>query len=222
MTIYSRPSIEKNCLILIKVTVTDQLKIIHNKIKANQAQSDLDKLAAKTSALPSGELRKYEYLTGEDIGYQPSVLKEKKFDYSLFGKTFTKGLDKEGKEGGLLKRLKNIENAQKILDKSEYDEDEDENKKTERDIYQGSIEGMKGLKLPVETEIKDEESQMYLKNNLNQIKNFFSIFMNININIKGFSIILLMKKKRVLTTKHFHLKLKVLTFLMSMVLCMSS
>ena len=46
-------------------------------------------------------------------------------------------------------------------------------KKTERDINQGSIEGMKGLKLPGETESKDEESQMYLKNNLNQIKNFF-------------------------------------------------
>ena len=82
-------------------------------------------------------------------------------------------MDKEDKEGGLLKRLKNIENAQKKLDKSEYDEDEDEKKKTERDINQGSIEGMKGLKLPGETESKDEESQMYLKNNLNQIKNFF-------------------------------------------------
>ena len=82
-------------------------------------------------------------------------------------------MDKEDKEGGLLKRLKNIENAQKKLDKSEYDEDEDEKKQTERDINQGSIEGMKGLKLPGETESKDEESQMYLKNNLNQIKNFF-------------------------------------------------
>ena len=38
-------------------------------------------------------------------------------------------MDKEDKEGGLLKRLKNIENAQKKLDKSEYDEDEDEKKK---------------------------------------------------------------------------------------------
>ena len=46
------------------MTVTDQLKIIDNKIKANQAQYDLDRLTAKISALPSGELRKYEYLTG--------------------------------------------------------------------------------------------------------------------------------------------------------------
>ena len=33
------------------MTVNDQLKIIDNKIKANQAQYDLDRLAAKISAL---------------------------------------------------------------------------------------------------------------------------------------------------------------------------
>ena len=44
--------------------VTDQLKIIDNKIKANQAQYDLDRLAAKISAYSSGDSRKYEYLTG--------------------------------------------------------------------------------------------------------------------------------------------------------------
>ena len=35
----------------MKMTVTDQLKIIDKKIKANQAQYDLDRLAAKRSAL---------------------------------------------------------------------------------------------------------------------------------------------------------------------------
>ena len=44
--------------------VTDQLKTIDNKIKENQAQYDLDRLAAKISAYSSGDLRKYEYLTG--------------------------------------------------------------------------------------------------------------------------------------------------------------
>ena len=33
------------------MTVADQLKIIENKVKANQAQYDLDRLAAKISAL---------------------------------------------------------------------------------------------------------------------------------------------------------------------------
>ena len=62
------------------MTVTDQLKIIDNKIKANQAQYDLDRLAAKISSYYSGDLRKYEYLTGEDWEYKPSVVEETKFD----------------------------------------------------------------------------------------------------------------------------------------------
>ena len=55
------------------MTLTDQLKIIDNKIKVNQAQYDLDRLAAKISAYSSGDLREYRYLTGEDLGYKPSV-----------------------------------------------------------------------------------------------------------------------------------------------------
>ena len=43
------------------MTVTDQLKIIDNKIKANQAQFDLDRLTAKISAYSPGGLRKYGY-----------------------------------------------------------------------------------------------------------------------------------------------------------------
>ena len=83
------------------MTVTDQIKIIDNKIKAIQAQYDLDRLTAKISALSSGELRKYEYLTGEDLGYRPSVLEQTKFD-------FNKGEDEDDKKEGLFKRLKNI------------------------------------------------------------------------------------------------------------------
>ena len=49
------------------MTVTDQLKIIDSKIKANQAHYDLDRLAAKISTYTSSDLRKYEYLTGEDL-----------------------------------------------------------------------------------------------------------------------------------------------------------
>ena len=63
--------------------VTDQLKIFDNKIKANEAQYDLDRLAAKISAHSSGDLRKYEYLTGEDLEYKPSVFEQAKFEYSL-------------------------------------------------------------------------------------------------------------------------------------------
>ena len=92
------------------MTVTDQLKIIDNKIKANQAQYDLDRLAAKISAYSSGDLRKYEYLTGEDLGYKPSVFEQAKFDYSPLGNIFTKGLDEYDQKEGIFKRLENIKN----------------------------------------------------------------------------------------------------------------
>ena len=38
---------------------TNQVKIIDNKIKANEAEYDLNRLAAKISALLSNYLRKY-------------------------------------------------------------------------------------------------------------------------------------------------------------------
>ena len=50
------------------MAITHQLKILDNRIKANKAQYDLDREATKISALSSGELEKYEYLTGEDLG----------------------------------------------------------------------------------------------------------------------------------------------------------
>ena len=71
------------------MTVSDQLKRIDNKMKANQAQYDLDRLAAKLSAYSSGDLRKYKYLTVQDLGYKPSVVEEAKFHYSPSGKVFT-------------------------------------------------------------------------------------------------------------------------------------
>ena len=51
-------------------------------------------------------------MTGEDLGYKPSVIEQAKFDYSPLGKIFTKGLDKDDKDDekeGLFKRMNNIE-----------------------------------------------------------------------------------------------------------------
>ena len=62
------------------MTLTEQLMILDDKIKANKAQYDLDREAAKISALSSGELEKYEYLTGEDLEYQTDVIQKVKFE----------------------------------------------------------------------------------------------------------------------------------------------
>ena len=69
------------------MTLTEQFKILDNKIKANKAQYDLDRKASKISGLSSGELEKYEYLTGKDLGYKPKVLEKVKFQYSPLGET---------------------------------------------------------------------------------------------------------------------------------------
>ena len=45
------------------MTITDQIKILDKKIMENEAQYDLDRKAAKISALLSTNLDKYEYLT---------------------------------------------------------------------------------------------------------------------------------------------------------------
>ena len=70
-----------------------------NKIKANQAQYDLDRLAAKISAYSSGDLRKYEYLTSEDLGYKPSVIEQAKFHYSPLGMSRSKAFKKDEAKG---------------------------------------------------------------------------------------------------------------------------
>ena len=81
----------------------------------NEAQYDLDRKAAKISALSSNNLDKYEYLTGEDLGLKPNTIEQARFEYSTFGKIFNKGLNKDDKEEGLFRRLENIENAPKKL-----------------------------------------------------------------------------------------------------------
>ena len=91
------------------MTITNQNKILDRKILQNEAQYDLDRKAAKISALFSNNLDKYEYLTGEDLGLKPSTIEQAKFEYSPLGKIFNKGLDKDDKKEGLFKRLKNIE-----------------------------------------------------------------------------------------------------------------
>ena len=73
------------------MAVTDQLRIIDNKIKANQAQYDLNRLVVKISAYSYGDLRKYKYLTSEDLGYKPNVFEQAKFGYSSLGNIFNKG-----------------------------------------------------------------------------------------------------------------------------------
>ena len=91
------------------MTRKEQVKILDDKIKANNAQYDLDRMNAEISAYSCSDLPKYEYLTKTDLGYKADAFEQAKFEYSPLGKVFTDGLDTSDKNEGLLKRLKNIE-----------------------------------------------------------------------------------------------------------------
>ena len=91
------------------MTRKEQVRIFDNKIEANNAQYNLDRMNAEISAYSSGDLPKYEYLTKKDLRYKPDAFEQAKFEYSPLGNVFTDGLDKSDRNEGFLKRLKNIE-----------------------------------------------------------------------------------------------------------------
>ena len=64
--------------------------------------------------MSSNNLDKYELLTGEDLGLKPSTIEQAKFKYSPLGKIFNKGLSEDDKKEGVLKRLKNLEDTNKV------------------------------------------------------------------------------------------------------------
>ena len=64
---------------------------INDQIRDEKLQY-INREAAKTSALSSGKIHKYEYLTGEDIlpSNQQQIIEQAKFNYSPLGKAFEK------------------------------------------------------------------------------------------------------------------------------------
>ena len=63
---------------------------IDNKIKYEKLQYDINREAAKISAVFSGKIDNYEYLTGEEIfsPNQSRIIEQAKFTYSPLGKAF--------------------------------------------------------------------------------------------------------------------------------------
>ena len=88
------------------MTRKEQNKILDDKIKANNAQYNSDRMNAEISAYYSGYLPKYEYLTKKDLGYKPDAFEQAKFEYSALGSVFTDGLDKSDKKRRSFKKIK--------------------------------------------------------------------------------------------------------------------
>ena len=65
---------------------------IIDQIKDEKLQCDINREAAEISALSSGKIHKYEYLTGEDIlpSSNQQIIEQTRFTYSPLGKAFDK------------------------------------------------------------------------------------------------------------------------------------
>ena len=85
---------------------------IDDQIRDEKLQYNINREAAKISALSSGKIHKYEYLTGEDIlpSNQQQIIKQARLSYSPLGKAFEKQIktteDQGQKQTDALKDLK--------------------------------------------------------------------------------------------------------------------
>ena len=88
---------------------------IDDKIRDEKLQYDINREAAKISALSSNKFDKYEYLTGEEIlpSNQKQMIQQAKFTYSPLGKAFEKQIKTIEDQGE--KQIKAIEDHGKQL-----------------------------------------------------------------------------------------------------------
>ena len=97
---------------------------INDQIRDEKLQYDINREAAKISALSWGKIHKYEYYTGEDIlpSNQQQIIEQSKFTYSPSGKAFEKLVktieDQGQKQVKALEELKPKEQTKPIEDKS--------------------------------------------------------------------------------------------------------
>ena len=76
---------------------------INDQIRDEKLRYNINREAAKLSALSLGKIHKYEYLTGEDIlpSNQQQIIEQARFTYSPLGKAFekqTKAIEDQGQK----------------------------------------------------------------------------------------------------------------------------
>ena len=102
---------------------------IEDQIKDEKLQYDIKREGAKISALSSGKIDKYEYLTGEEIlpSNQQRIIEQAKFTYSPLGKAFekeTKTIEDQGEKQikAIQVNKKQLANTQEITIKNIFPE----------------------------------------------------------------------------------------------------
>ena len=108
---------------------------IEDQIKDEKLQYDINREAAKISALSSGKLDKYEYLTGEEIlpSNQQQIIQQAKFNYLPLGKAIEK--QRKTVEDRVKKQVEAIQDSKQLLNINKDDHKDKLLLSKEREIF---------------------------------------------------------------------------------------
>ena len=123
---------------------------IEDQNKNEKLQYDINREAAKISALSSGKIDKYEYLTGEEIlpSNQQQIIQQAKFTYSPLGKAFEKQIKTIEDQGK--KQVKAIQDNKQLVNINKDDDYKDKlllskEKEIFKDIYNERLDKIEEL-----------------------------------------------------------------------------
>ena len=123
---------------------------IEDQIKDEKLQYDINREAAKISALSSGKIDKYEYLTGEELlpSNQQQIIQQAKFAYSPLGKALEKQIKTIEDQGK--KQVKAIQDNKQLVNINKDDDYKDKlllSKEREifKDIYNKRLDKIEEL-----------------------------------------------------------------------------
>ena len=108
---------------------------IDDQIRDEKLQYEINKEAAEISALSSGKIDKYEYLTGKDIlpSNQQQIIEQAKFTYSPLGKAFEKQIKTIEDQGK--KQIKAIQDQGQVKTIKQYSYDSEGTPFTSKQKY---------------------------------------------------------------------------------------
>ena len=123
---------------------------IEDQIKDGKLQYDINREAAKKSALSSGKIDKYEYLTGEEIlpSNQQQIIQQAKFNNSPLGKALEKQRKTIEDQGE--KQVKAIQDNKKLVKINKDDDYKDKlllsrEREIFKDIYNKKLDKIEEL-----------------------------------------------------------------------------
>ena len=156
---------------------------IEDQIKDEKLQYDINREAAKISALSSGKIDKYEYLTGEEILplNQQQITQQAKFNYFSLGKTLEKQRKTIENQGE--KKIKTIQdNRKQLISGNDYKNRLLISKEREifKDIHNKRLDKIKELDNKIDDDnLKYVFEKSGLEYNFNKMKDPMTLLKNI-------------------------------------------